>query len=233
MSRRPLFGRPMTAVERQQRRRLKLAGGPAPRLKREVQRALEAGLLPAEAAQALAPILGGTGVPAEATSPLLGHQKRDVPVTDEAKALVARFKALNELDQARFITHPAIRRATQTTRGSPVPKSEADWRAIWQAFLADETVKQELQAAAAKPARARRLLQRKVALSEDVRRRFGGTARKCAACGEVVTREYVTVDRKDYHPECLAKPAVAKPARGRRPSHRKPAVTKPVTKRRC
>jgi hypothetical protein len=40
----------MTPVERQRRRRLKLSGGPTARLKREIQRALDDGLTPAEVA---------------------------------------------------------------------------------------------------------------------------------------------------------------------------------------
>ena len=39
-------------------------------------------------------------------------------------------------------------------------------------------------------------------------RRFGGTDPRCAACGEVAG-EHVTVERKDYHPQCLVEPTGA------------------------
>ena len=110
MSRRPLFDRPMTAVERQQRRRLKLAGGPAPRLKREVQRALDAGLPPAELAQTIAPILGGVPVPADPTSPVLGHERRDVPVTKEPEPQESPEPSPPTLAEARAAYIAAIER---------------------------------------------------------------------------------------------------------------------------
>ncbi len=69
MAGRPLLGRPMTAAERQRRRRLKLAGGPTPRLTREVQRALEAGLPAAELRRLVETLLAGhrsAGTPPEA-----------------------------------------------------------------------------------------------------------------------------------------------------------------------
>ena len=66
---RPLFDRPMTAAERQRRHRLKVAGGPAPRLRREVLRALEAGLPAGELRRLIETLLAGhrsAGTPPEA-----------------------------------------------------------------------------------------------------------------------------------------------------------------------
>ena len=54
---RPIYDRPTTAAERQRRHRLKLTGGPAGRLPKEVRRALDARVSPAKARQVVATVL--------------------------------------------------------------------------------------------------------------------------------------------------------------------------------
>jgi hypothetical protein len=58
MPRRPIFDKPMNPAERQRRRRLKLSGGPAARFEREIRRALDNGMPPAEMARLFVRITG-------------------------------------------------------------------------------------------------------------------------------------------------------------------------------
>src|SRR5688572_11436970 len=98
---RPIGDRPMTPAERQRKRRLRLSGGPAARLEREVRRALDAGLQPAEVAQLIAAIPGGIPIPADPASPVLGHETRHNSVTIEPPSLdVARAAYIAAIEHA-------------------------------------------------------------------------------------------------------------------------------------